>query len=62
MIIKLIDKFSKLMIKRVGFSEFFNRVKRVRDRENKLKLGVKKVCKIFRLCTRLFLSQTFRQL
>lgn len=55
MIVKLLDRFGKLMIKRIGYSEFFNRGKRLRERDGKLKLGVRKIGKIFRLCTKCFL-------
>lgn len=55
MIIKVLDRLGKVMVKRIGYSEFFNRVRRVRDREDKVRLGARKIGKILRLCARLFM-------
>lgn len=50
MIVGVLDKLiSKVIVKRVGYSEFFNKLKRNSNIENKQKLSIKKLSKIIKL-------------
>lgn len=54
-IVKLLDKMGGNIVKRVFFSEFFNKIKINKSKEGKSKLGVQKICKLLKLSHRFVL-------